>query len=416
MHEKITLPNGVRLLFEDIPHVASATVGIWVACGSRYEPARLSGVSHALEHMVFKGTENRSAARIASDTDAIGGQFNAFTTKECTCFYIRSLTEHLPVAIDVLTDVFFRPLLAASDWETERGVILEEIGMFEDSPEDLVTERLFGAVFKGCQLGRPILGSAGALKRLSAGQISRYKSENYNSGGIVVALSGQFSASDRESLLRQFASLPATSAVVPQPARMTPSFTVRRKAIEQNHFCMAWSALPYGSPDRYTQQVLSGILGGGMSSRLMQEVRESRGLCYSIYSFATSHEDAGLFGIYTAVSRETEKTALPLISKVVSDFLRDGPSEDEVVRAREQAKANVLMSLESTSSRMTFLGRNELLLGETKSPQEVVSALNAVSRESICDLARQIFVPDSLSFSAIGRVSGAPEYKNLLSS
>ncbi|MCL2747126.1 MAG: insulinase family protein [Oscillospiraceae bacterium] len=414
MYEKITLPNGVRLLFEEIPHVRSATVGIWVGCGSRLEPRHLSGVSHALEHMAFKGTKKRTAEKIAADSDAIGGQVNAFTTKECTSYYARALRDHLPLAIDIITDIFSSPLITAQDWETERGVILEEIGMYEDTPEDLVTERLFGAVFRGCSLGRPILGSAGALRRMSAGQIARYKDSHYRAGSTVVALSGNFSPGDKAALVDCFAPMAAEPALTPPTSSLAPSFTVRRKDIEQNHLCLAWPSLPYNSPDRYTQQVLSNILGGGVSSRLVQEIREARGLCYSIYTFATGHEDTGLFGVYTALSPEAERKALPLIAQLVGDFARHGPTEDEVARAREQVKANVLMGFESTSARMTHLARCELLLGKVIPARELVEAYDAVTRESVCALARRIFVPESLCFSAVGRLSAASEYRKLL--
>ncbi|MDR3207098.1 MAG: insulinase family protein [Oscillospiraceae bacterium] len=414
MHEKVTLPNGVRLLFEEIPYVSSAAAGIWVGSGSRHEPRALSGISHAIEHMVFKGTQTRTAAQIAAAMDAIGGQVNAFTTKECTSFYVRALEAHLPQALDVLTDLFFAPRIAPADWETERGVILEEIGMYEDTPEDLVTERLFGSVFRGCALGRPILGAAGTLGRMSARQIARYKEEHYRAGGIVVSLCGRYAPRDRETLLERFAALPPAPALDASPAVLAPAFTTRRKDIEQNHLCLAWPALPYGSPARYAQQVLSNILGGGMSSRLFQQVREERGLCYSIYSFASGHEDAGLFAIYTALSRETEREALGLIAGVVRRFVEDGPDDSELERAREQVKANVLMGMESISARMNNLGRNELLLGEVKTQDEVVAAYNGVTKEAVWDLARRIFVPEKLCFSAVGRVSAAGRYEELL--
>ncbi len=414
MYEKITLDNGVRLLFEEIPYVSSAAVGIWVGSGSRHEPAELSGISHAIEHMVFKGTHHRSAVQIASEMDAIGGQVNAFTTKECTAFYVRAMESHLPQAIDVLTDIFFSPRMDRADWNNERGVILEEIGMYEDSPEDLVTERLFGAVFRGCALGRPILGTASTLGRINAGRIAQYRQENYRAGGLVVSLCGKYAARDKETLLERFAALPPNPPLVAGPGSLEPAFVVRHKDIEQNHLCLAYPSLPIGSPERYAQQVMSNILGGGMSSRLFQRVREERGLCYSVYSFAAGHEDAGLFGIYTALGKETERAALALIRQVVQEYVQDGPTESELDRAREQVKANVLMGMESTSARMNHLGRNELLLGEVKTPEEIIAAYDAVTRETVCALAKRTFVPEKLCFSAVGRVSSASKYKDLL--
>ncbi len=408
------MPNGVRLLFEEIPFIKSASVGIWVGSGSRHEPANLSGISHAIEHMVFKGTKTRSAARIASDMDAIGGQINAFTTKECTCFYVRALQTHLQQAIDVLTDIFANPRMDRLDWQNERGVIVEEIGMYEDSPEDVVSERLFSSAFRQCPLGRPILGMAGTLKRISAERLARYKDEHYRAGNIVVSMCGQFSALDKESLIARFADLPAAPALHFDPAVVTPSFTTRYKDIEQNHLCLAYPALSYVSPDRYTQQVISNILGGGMSSRLYQKVREERGLCYSIYAFATGHEDVGLLGVYTALGRGTERAALSLITDVIRAFVEDGPTDVELERAREQVKANVLMGLESSSARMNHLGRNELLLGEVKTTEEIIAAYDAVTIDAVRALATKILVPNQLCFSAVGHVASAARYKEIL--
>ncbi|MDR0380691.1 MAG: insulinase family protein [Oscillospiraceae bacterium] len=413
--EKITLPNGVRLLFEEIPHVRSAAVGIWVGSGSRHEPAHLSGISHAIEHMVFKGTRTRSAAQIASEMDAIGGQVNAFTTKECTCFYVRALDTHLPQALDVLTDIFFEPSLSESDWETERGVILEEIDMYEDTPEDLVSERLFAAAYRGCPLGRPILGTPAALRRLRAERIRAYMRENYRPDRIVVSMSGRFSARDRDFLLARFSALAPLPSLATEAAAFAPAFTARHKDIEQNHLCLAFPALPYNHPARYAQQVLSGILGGGMSSRLFQTVREQRGLCYSIYSFSVGHEDTGLFCLYTALGRETERAALRLVADIVRQFADEGPTRAETERAREQVKANVLMGMESTSSRMNHMGRSELLLGTIPSSEEIMARYDAVTPEIVRDLAGQLFDFSRLCFSAVGRAVRTAQYRRVFS-
>ncbi len=415
MIEKVTLNNGARLLFEPMDHVRSAAVGFWVGRGSRHEPEALSGITHAIEHMVFKGTHTRTSAQIASEMDAVGGQVNAFTTKECTCYYARVLDEHLPQAIDVLCDIFFSPRMSPGDWALERGVILEEIGMYEDTPEDLVSERLFSAVFDGTPLGRPILGRPATLRKISAGRILSYMQAEYRPQNIVVSLAGRFSPADRQALIARFSTLASSPEQPVAPGRYAPAYTAKHKDIEQNHLCLAWPGLSFRDERRYTLQVLSNILGGGLSSRLFQRVREERGLCYSIYSFATGHEDIGLLGVYTALTPATERDALALLLEVIHEFRDRGPSGDELSRAVQQVKANVLMGLESTAARMNHIGRNELLLGEVPDPENLIEAYNRVSVEDVRGLAAELFTPDTLSFSAVGQVASADRYRTLLS-
>ncbi len=406
MTEKITLPNGARLVTEYMDQVRSAAVGFWIGSGSRHEPENLGGISHAIEHMVFKGTKSRTSAQIAEEMDAIGGQINAFTTKECTCFYGRSLDTHLDTAIDLLSDIFFSPKLAEEDWQLERGVILEEIGMYEDSPEDLVGEELFAAVFKGCPLGRPILGRPDSLNAMSAETIAGYKAANYTADRLVVSLAGHYSEEDRRRLADIISGLGGQAPEDRRAGTYTPAFTAKHKPIEQNHICLAFPSLPLGHEKRYALQVLNGILGAGMSSRLFQTVREQNGLCYSVYSYTAGHADAGLFGIYTALNKETESQAIRLICDVVRRFAEEGPTDKELFRVREQIKANVLMSLESTSSRMHHLGQNELLMNHVPTPDEITERYDAVTCEGVRELAGDIFDFESLSFSAVGNVEG----------
>ncbi len=415
MYEKITLPSGVRLLFEEIPYVSSAAVGIWVGSGSRHEPDVLGGISHAIEHMVFKGTHTHSAAQIAARMDAIGGQVNAFTTKECTCFYVRALHTHLPEALDVLTDIFFSPRMEETDWQNERKVILEEIDMYEDTPEDLVSERLFSSVFHGNRLAQPILGTPDSLEGMSAADLAGYMRENYRPTEVVVAMSGKFSQADKDYLIERFSALEGQARSAPPRASFRPGFTVKKKKIEQNHLCLAFPSLSFRDGRRYVLQTLTAMLGGGMSSRLFQTVREDRGLCYSVYSFGAAHEEVGLFGIYTALSPEAEEEALPLILDVVRRFVNEGPTSDELERAREQAKANVLMGLESTSARMNHLARNELLIGTIPTPEEIIAGYDAVTRAQVMALSEEIFRMDQIAFSAVGKVGPAARYRALLS-
>lgn len=414
MVEKITLDNGVRILTEPMPGMRSASLGIWVGAGSRHETAAENGAAHFIEHMVFKGTETRSAADIAQEMDAIGGQVNAFTTKENTCFYVRALDTHLSQAADVLCDMFFNSAFRQEDVETERGVILEEIGMYADNPEDVCAERLAAAVYKGSSLARPILGKSSTLEKMTGETLRAWRDKHYRPDEIVVALAGSFSDVVVDDLKKRFSSITPKPRPKAKLATYHSAITLKRKATEQNHITLAFPGLPYGNDRRYALQLLSFILGGGMSSRLWQEVREKRGLCYSIYSYGAGHEETGLFGIYTALGRETERQALDAIMTVVRELVQTGVTEDELSRAREQSKASVLMGLESTQSRMSHLGRSTLLTGTVLTPDEIITAYDAVTREEMLTLARAIFVPSQASLSAVGRIENEDYYRSFL--
>ena len=414
MIELTTLDNGVRLLTEPMTEMRSAALGIWVGAGSRHETAGENGAAHFIEHMVFKGTETRSAADIAQEMDAIGGQINAFTTKENTCFYVRALDSHLTQAADVLCDMFFRAAFRQEDVETERGVILEEIGMYADNPEDVCAERLAAAVYKGSPLARPILGKPATLKQMTGVFLRAWRDAHYRPEETVVALAGSFSDAVVEDLRGRFGAMPSAPRLRVKGAAYQSAITLKKKASEQNHITLAFPGLPYGDERRFALQLLSFILGGGMSSRLWQEVREKRGLCYSVYSYGAGHADTGLFGIYTALGRETEHQALEAILAVVNALVQDGVTEAELSRAREQSKASVLMGLESTQSRMSHLGRSTLLSSRVMTSDEIIAAYDAVTREDVLSLARTIFDTRQVALSAVGRVQNEDYYRNFL--
>ncbi len=414
MYEKRTLPNGVRILFEEIPYVRSAAAGIWTGTGSRHEGPEESGISHFIEHMVFKGTASRSAAQLAELTDAIGGQVNAYTTKEYTCFYAHALDDHLPLALDLLCDMFFCSRFEDSDVNTERGVILEEIGMYEDTPEDLCTERLFSAIFRGSSLSRPILGRPAALRRITGRRLRAWRRDRYLPQHTVVALSGRFSPADIDYLCDRFSQMSGNPRPEVPPASYTPAITVRKKEIEQNHLCIAFPGTSATSPDRYTMQLLSVILGGGVSSRLFHLLREQLGLCYNIYTFGAGHADIGVLCIYVALNRAMEPRAFEAICKTVREFRENGVTEAELARAREQVKANVLMGMESTTSRMNHLARSELYYGRIPSYEEITAAYDAVTRDAISALARNTLDFDRVSLSAVGNVRTSRQYAALL--
>ena len=414
MYNKITLDNGVRIVSEKIDHVRSVSVGIWIGCGSRFETERESGASHFIEHMLFKGTQQRSAADIAREMDVIGGQMNAFTTKECTCFYGRVLDMNLRKALDLLFDMFFCSSLSNEDAKSERDVICEEIDMYEDTPDDLVTERLISEVYSGTCLESPILGTKESLAAMDGDFLRDFKSRNYSPDNIVIAISGSFEWSDIDYITERFSAMQAQRAIEPVEAVYHPAFTVSEKPIEQNHLCVAFPGLPVGHKDRYAMQLLSSILGGGMSSRLFQTVREDHGLCYSIYTFGSGYSDTGIFGIYSALSSETESKALELSVDVIEELLKNGVTPDELSRAREQVRSNVIMGLESTSGRMNKIGKNELYCGKIPSTEDTIKAYDAVTVEKINSLAERCLDFSKLSFSAVGQITDADKYRSIL--
>ena len=414
MYQEIKLPNGARLLTEEVPGARSAALGFFVGVGSRHERPEENGAAHFIEHMLFKGTHRRSAAQLARDMDAIGGQINAYTTKEHTCFYARSLDRHLDRSLDILSDMLFHSRFDAADTELERGVILEEIGMYEDTPEDLVSERLSAAVYKGNPLARPILGTHSSLEKMDGSWLAHWHRSHYTPGAIVAALAGSFTPAQVEELAACLAALEPGAAPETAPAAYRPAVTAKRKAIEQNHLILAFPSLTYLDPRRPQLMLLNSLLGGGCSSRLFQELREKQGLCYTVYSYVADHADTGLLGIYSAVGKEQEKQALETVRAVISDLAEHGPTEEELDRVREQAKANLLMGSESIQARMSQLGTSTLLYGRVRDVDEILANYDAVTREQLRDLAAELFRMEQASLSAVGRVGSAADYTKWL--
>lgn len=410
MHQQITLPNGARVLTEEVPYARSAALGFFVGVGSRNEDAAHNGSAHFIEHMLFKGTHRRSAADLARDMDAIGGQFNAYTTKEHTCFHGRTLDTHLDRSLDILSDMLFHSRFAQEDIETERGVILEEISMYEDTPDDLVSERLNAAVFKGSPLARPILGTQATLTPVTGQSLSDWQKEHYRPGAIVASLAGRFTQAHVDRLCDCLSQLEPGAVSTTAPAEYHPAVTAKKKAIEQNHLILAYPAISYLDERRPQIMLLNALLGGGCSSRLFQEVREKRGLCYTVYSYVSDHSDAGLLGIYAGLNREQEDAALDTIRSIVTELADHGPTQEELDRVREQVKASVLMGTESIQSRMSHLGTSTLLYGRVREIEEVMGLYDAVTVEQLRDLAQEIFIPSQASLSAVGRVKTAGEY------
>ncbi|HBD86630.1 MAG TPA: insulinase family protein [Clostridiales bacterium] len=413
MYDKIILPNGVRILSEHMDGVRSAAIGIWVGVGSRYEDYAEAGAAHFIEHMLFKGTSKYTAAQLAEMMDAVGGQINAFTTRDSTCFHARVLDTHLPLAIDILSDMFFDSNFSEADVTGECGIILEEIDMYEDTPEDVVAEELIGACFPGA-LGRPVLGRPDSLKSQTGASLRAFKDKHYTAPRVVVALGGSFSEADIAHIISRFSVMETAEDLLADPDDYVPAFAIKQKATEQNHLILGFPGLKTASEDRFAMQLLSVILGGNASSRLFQTVREKHGLCYSIYSFSASFAETGVLGISTAMSRDTEAKAAALIMSEMRKIKEDGVTAEELSRSNEQMKSSLVMSLESTASRMNRLGYGELFVGEPFTADALIARYDAVTADDILALARRTFDFEKMSFSAVGQTGDEAYYREIL--
>jgi predicted Zn-dependent peptidase len=403
------LPNGLLVLTESIPHVRSVSMGVWVNSGSRDESLALNGISHFVEHMVFKGTTSRSAQQFAREADSIGGNFDAFTGKEGICFNIKVLDDHIAPALDLLADLVLHPTFTPEDIVREQGVILEEIKMDEDNPDYLVHETFTQNFWKGHALGRPILGTARTVRAFSQQLVLDFYAGRFTPRNMVFSAAGHL---DHDTFVAQvaehFASLAASSegglVRVPAPA-VNPHITLRsKKSLEQVQLCLGVPAPPVDSPQRYAIYLLNSMLGGGMSSRLFQSIREDRGLAYSIYSETSPFRDTGMLAIYAGTSAEKTSQVLEL---TIAEFcrLKDSPVPDaELKRAKDQLKSNIVLGLESSSSRMSNLARQEIYFGRFFSPEEIVAEVDAVTAADIQALARQLFRADSIALTALGNL------------
>ena len=414
MYEKITLPNGARIVFERMEGVRSVSLGIWVGAGSRFERAEEGGSAHFIEHMLFKGTETRTAAQLAEEADALGGQLNAYTTRDNTCFYTRVLDTHLPRAAEVLADMFFRSRFDEADVENEKGVIGEEIDMYEDTPEDVAAENLLAGCFPGA-LGRPVLGTEETLAGLSGRSLRAFMERTYTAPRIAVALAGSFTDADVDAVARIFAQMPPAERGEPERSAYAPCLALREKAVEQNQLVLGFPGLETASEERFAMQLFSNILGGSSSSRLFQTVREKHGLCYSIYSFTAGYQDTGLFAVALAANRQSERRALGLTIDELRRIRDDGVTAAELERAREQVTASILMSLESSASRMNRLGYGELFLPRgALTPDELIERYEAVTLADVRSLAQRTLDFRRASLSAVGRVADGEEYRAAL--
>ena len=407
MLRKFVLKNGMRVVCEKIPFVRSVSIGIWVKTGSRNESLRNNGVSHFIEHMLFKGTDKRSAAQIAECIDNIGGQINAFTGKECTCYYAKTLDEHLDIAMDVLSDMLYNSNFAQKDIALEKRVILEEIGMYEDSPEELVHDILSETVWEGSAIGYPILGTRKSLRSINRETITEYMKERYTPGNMVISVAGNFEEDKLMEMLEtwfnhQISGDEAGHSV--ESVDFKSEINVREKETEQVHICIGFEGIKNGDDALYPLLAVNNIFGGGMSSRLFQKIREKKGLVYSIYSYPTIYNDAGLFTIYAGMKPDNLKEVTNLIYDEVRLILKKGITEQEFEKSREQLKGSYILGLESTSSRMSSIGKSELLLGKVYMQQEILERIGNITMEDMNQIINNIFNLDKLGISVVGKV------------
>jgi predicted Zn-dependent peptidase len=405
MVEKTVLHNGVRIVTENVSGVHSVAVGIWVLTGSRHEQTHEHGIAHFVEHMLFKGTEKYTACDIAKRIDSVGGVFNAFTTKEYTCFYIKVLSQHLPLAIDLLCEIFFRSLFQQEEIEKERNVIMQEINMVKDTPDDYIQDIFYESYFSDHALGHNILGELETVKCFEKNDITGFFNREYLSPDrIIISAAGNIS---HQHVLEGFAAcfdqLKACAAAhVHHKAVLERNISFHFRRLEQVHICLGTKGLSHLDPERYDLYVLSAILGGSMSSRLFQEIRENRGLAYSVYSFTTSFFDTGVFGVYMGLKREAVEEALHAVLKIIAQ-LRDEPvTAAELSNAQEQLKGNMLLALENTDSLMGRLAKCEMYYNAHIEIDEVIRSIDDVTHASVQELARRLFNNDYFTFTFLG--------------
>jgi predicted Zn-dependent peptidase len=402
------LANGVRFVTERMPHVRSVSIGVWLARGSRHEPEAHSGIAHFVEHMLFKGTARRTAEGMAQEVDSIGGQLDAFTSKEYAGYYVKVLDEHLPVAVDLLSDLVSHPTFDPVDIEKEQKVVLEEIKMVEDTPDDLVHELFAEGFWPGHPLGRPILGIPSSVTSLDQAALRSYFAGTYVAPNMSVVAVGNLDHDQLKAMVEAaLADVPrqGSPALVHAPV-VTQSTLVRRKELEQSHVCLGTAALPQSHPDRYASYALNTLLGGSMSSRLFQNVREKRGLAYAVFSGLSAYQDSGALSIYAGCGNDAVSE---LIDVVVFELrqLRDQPvGAAELRRAKDHLKGSLMLSLESTSSRMSHLARQEIYRDRTDTLDEMLAAIERVSIDDIQRLAQLFFASGSLGVTVLGNVNG----------
>jgi predicted Zn-dependent peptidase len=398
------LDTGLRLITETMPHVRSVTIGVWLTRGSRHEIDAQSGIAHFVEHMLFKGTDSRSAEDIAQAIDSIGGQLDAFTAKEYAGYYIKVLDEHLPLAVELLSDIVMRPAFVEDEVAREKKVILEEIKMVEDTPDDLVHELFTQQFWEGHPLGRPILGSRETVEAFTGASLRDYFRGAYVAPNMIVSAAGNLEHERvRDLVTSAFAALPAAGAPVAQaPPTVTPSVLLKTKELEQSHICLGTHSYQQNHDDRYVSYILNSVLGGSMSSRLFQNIREKRGLAYSVFSGMSAYRDAGNLTIYAGCAADAVEEVIDLSVEELRGLKRTPVPGDELTRAKDHLKGSLMLSLENTASRMSHLARQEIYFDRHFTLDETLAGVQRVTIDDIQRVARDLLANGSLAVTVLG--------------
>ena len=410
-YKKTKLSNGIRVIAEKISYVKSVSFGIWVGAGSRFEKEDNSGISHFIEHLLFKGTEKRNAREIAEALDTVGGQLNAFTSKEYTCFYATVLDEHLDIALDVLSDMFFNSELKQEDIDMERQVIIEELSMYEDAPDEIIHDVFSKEAWPNHPLGRAILGTQESLEMITKEDIKAYMKQLYTSDNIVLSIAGNFEFEELiEKLEIMFGTLEITETdkITTSPI-YNPNMSNIYKDISQVNICLGTPGLARDDPQIYELVFLNNVLGGSLSSRLIQEIREERGLVYSVFSYHSSFSDTGLFNFYAGTRPANYEQVISLIYSEGQKIAKYGISEQELYKTKNQIKGNLYLGLESVASRMNRMGRSLLCLDKILTPEETIEKVEKVTCEGIRELAKTLLVAENFSIITIGPIKELSE-------
>jgi len=403
------LPNGLSVITEDMQHIRSVSIGIWVKTGSRDEDKETNGISHFVEHMVFKGTQHRSAEEIARQVDSIGGNIDAFTAKECVSFSIKVLNEHLPIAMDVLSDLVLNPVFDDQDIARERGVILEEIKMDEDNPDYLVHEIFTQNFWKDHPLGRPILGTRDTVKRFERAPVFDFYTQRFSPANVIITAAGYLKHEQFVDLVKKyFAGMkPVSNGFHSAPPKIIPRIVLRnKKSLEQVQICVGVPSYPITHERRHSSYILNTLLGGGMSSRLFQNIRERQGLAYAIYSDLNPYRDTGCLSVYAGTSKAS---ATKVVESIVSEFRKlktEIVSPEELRRAKDQLKGSLMLSLESSTARMSNLARQEMYFDHFYGLDELIAKIEAVTAQELQELANTFFQTDSVAVTILGNLNG----------
>jgi predicted Zn-dependent peptidase len=406
MFTKTHIGGGVPLLSEYIPYVHSVSLGIWVKSGSVSDTKETMGIGHFVEHMLFKGTQRRTAYQIAREIDDVGGHLNAYTSKEYTNFYVKVLKDDIELAADVLMDIFLNPVFPADEMEKEKSVVIQEIKMVEDTPDDLIHDLSFQTMWPDHPFGYSILGEIETVGSVTRELLTAYRMKHHTRENIIIGAVGNFEHERLAALLSgPLAAIPAGSP----EGIASPQFAARREVferdIEQVHFIIGFSALPYTHPDRYSQLILNTVLGAGMSSRLFQEVREKRGLAYSIYSFLSPYRDSGALEIYAGTDADSLEELLRISAREIKKLTKKPLSDAELASAKGQIKGNLLLSLESTDARLGRMAKNELYFGRRVEADEIIQSIDRVTAADVLEVARTVINPDQLTAVFLGPVT-----------